>query len=476
MLSSGLLKKRLRLIPPDLSGRRGERRLLVWADVPHWVVVDDWLAAFLEGLDGSRTLEEALGETPSEAPEAERSTPARLRAARGVAEALERRGCLLDAAESRRKWPGFGRPEPAPIETVSVRATRRSNQQSARSYRDCGNGSARAEEPEIGAKDVIALLESARTVLTRNPALVIVGGEPLLRPDFVVDLASYGRKHRFDTILCTNGTLVTRDLALMAARTKLQVEVSLDGPDAPTHDAVHGTGAFEKAVEGVRALVSRRAHTILGCVCHEGNVSGLEGYYELAASLDVDEVRSVPEKMLGRTRSAPLRPVPVTRLLGDIRSLFQRRSEFLRFAGRDAFSALGTVCRESIRRRSCGSGFRTFLIDSDGSLYPCVNSPLPEFRFGNLRDEGFDFERTWRGSSVLAEYRSKTSVDRENGGCAGCPVRYWCLGGCRGETYAAGGRIENRSPECEDRRAAVLEMFWTLSERPGIFREERSYC
>jgi radical SAM protein with 4Fe4S-binding SPASM domain len=226
-------------------------------------------------------------------------------------------------------------------------------------------------------------------------------------------------------------------------------------------------------VEGVKVLVAKRAHTILSCVCHAENISDLERYYELAESLDVDEVRFVPLKMLGRAMCGPFRPVSATRLLGEARSLFERRPEFLRFA---AFSVLGTTCRRSIRRRSCGSGFRTFLIEADGSLYPCVNSPLPEFRFGNLRDEGFDFERTWRISSVLAEYRSRTSVDRENGGCAGCLVRYWCLGGCRGETYAALGRLEDRSPECEDLRAAIIGMFWTMAERPEIFREERGYC
>ena len=154
----------------------------------------------------------------------------------------------------------------------------------------------------------------------------------------------------------------------------------------------------------------------------------------------------------------------------------QVEDELRRLAGRDAFSILGSTCRLSVRRQSCGSGRRTFLLDSDGALYPCVNTRLPEFRFGGIRDAGFDFETAWRRSHVLAEYRSRTSVERENGGCRDCVVRHWCLGGCRGETYAATGRLEDRSPSCEDLRAAVLEMFWTISEVGGTFDEERRYC
>jgi hypothetical protein len=58
----------------------------------------------------------------------------------------------------------------------------------------------------------------------------------------------------------TNGTLfnVERIAALAAlsarARYSLELRVSLDGPDAATHDALRGAGSFRRTLDGLRAL------------------------------------------------------------------------------------------------------------------------------------------------------------------------------------------------------------------------------
>jgi hypothetical protein len=58
----------------------------------------------------------------------------------------------------------------------------------------------------------------------------------------------------------TNGTLITaaRLAALArladASRYVLEIRVSLDGPDAATHDAFRGAGSFERALDGLRRL------------------------------------------------------------------------------------------------------------------------------------------------------------------------------------------------------------------------------
>jgi hypothetical protein len=55
-------------------------------------------------------------------------------------------------------------------------------------------------------------------------------------------------------------------------------------------------------------------------------------------------------------------------------------------------------------------------------------------------------------------------------------VRAWCLGGCRGEARVAHGALDREAPNCAELRAAILEMFWMLAERPGITKSVALPC
>lgn len=89
--------------------------------------------------------------------------------------------------------------------------------------------------------------------------LVFTGGEPLLREDFF-DIVGHARKKGFLTVLFTNGTRIDRETAdrIEAARF-WQVEISLCGATAATHDRVtRCPGSFAKTVAAVRHLRRRR--------------------------------------------------------------------------------------------------------------------------------------------------------------------------------------------------------------------------
>lgn len=88
--------------------------------------------------------------------------------------------------------------------------------------------------------------------------IYFTGGEPFVNPDMEAILE--------DTIavapvsVLTNGTLfTTRRVAFLAdlsrrARFSLELRVSLDGPDAGSHDAFRGEGAFRRTLDGLRAV------------------------------------------------------------------------------------------------------------------------------------------------------------------------------------------------------------------------------
>jgi radical SAM protein with 4Fe4S-binding SPASM domain len=91
-----------------------------------------------------------------------------------------------------------------------------------------------------------------------KPVLVFSGGEPLMRKD-IFELMGEARKRGLPFALSTNGTLLDEAMADRVAEARPhRVSISLDGPDAATHDAFRqSSGAFEASVAGIRRLRAR---------------------------------------------------------------------------------------------------------------------------------------------------------------------------------------------------------------------------
>ena len=89
------------------------------------------------------------------------------------------------------------------------------------------------------------------------PALILSGGEPLLRPDFF-EIAQRAKDMGFHTSLSSNGTLIDEPMAdTIAALGFDYVGISLDGLKA-THDKFRRLdGAFDLSLAGVRFLHAR---------------------------------------------------------------------------------------------------------------------------------------------------------------------------------------------------------------------------
>jgi MoaA/NifB/PqqE/SkfB family radical SAM enzyme len=108
--------------------------------------------------------------------------------------------------------------------------------------------------------------------------MVLTGGDPAKRPD-LVDLVEHGARQGLAMNVTPSGTsLVTRDLlrALRDAGMR-RLAISVDGPDAATHDAfrrVQGSFAWTRRIhEDAEALgIERQVNTTLGA----HNLRGLE--------------------------------------------------------------------------------------------------------------------------------------------------------------------------------------------------------
>jgi radical SAM protein with 4Fe4S-binding SPASM domain len=444
---------------PDIVDYQDSKVLLVWGDIPHWAVVDVEFFMFLQELRRGASMHDA---------------------ARAVAYTYGHTICST-MSRLKKKLPGFisagvvyshspAEKAPAPcegIENITVNVTRRCNLNCC----FCYNLGMPAPEREAPLKQILTCLERALPFTAEKRALTILGGEPTLRPGETLELARWGKANGFDTTVSTNGLLIDRDFARAAAACGLSVQVSIDGPTVYEHESLRGRGTFARARKAVRLLVRHGVRVITNMVVHEDNQWRVEDFFCFSKRLGAAGVRFVPLRRIGGGGS--LRPPDLVKLLRSVRTILALHKSYHSLASEDWFSTLASTCRMSLKRTSCGAATRTMLIDADGSIYPCTGQALPEFRLGHVKDS---FRRMWTRSQFVDGLRKRFNVDQLNGRCAKCAMRYWCVGGCRGEAYARTGSCLEPSPTCVDTRNAIIEMFWILSEIPKFSWQTSPPC
>ena len=103
---------------------------------------------------------------------------------------------------------------------------------------------------ELSTEEVFRVLDDLKSF--RVPALILSGGEPLLRPD-ILDIARRAKSMGFYTALSSNGTLIDEARCTQISEIGFDyVGVSLDGLGA-THDKFRRLdGAFDLSLKGIR--------------------------------------------------------------------------------------------------------------------------------------------------------------------------------------------------------------------------------
>ncbi|MBI5831906.1 MAG: radical SAM protein [Armatimonadetes bacterium] len=432
------------LPPPDIRERRGDRVLLVWGDAPWWTVIDPqadrFIGALVEGKSPAAALAELTGG---------RADYAVAQAAAGIIRRLKSAGVLA----RRPRQPARDR-----IESIAVNITNRCPLRCAFCY---NQPELHQDRAELSGLELAAALDGLRRYTAPGALLAILGGEPLLRPADTLDLARWARRRGLRPMVSTNGLYVDDAFARGAAECGLDVQVSLDGPDAAGHEAVRGPGTFDRALAGVARLVEAGALVVISMVVHAGNLTAIEPYLRLAQRLGVAEARCIAVRQMGPGQAfEPPKPVNLLRAIWQAADSDPALAGLL---GRDFASIFAQTCHGCAPRRSCGTGSQTLLLDADGTLYPCPNFVGEAFAAGNVRSE--PPARVWRRSAALAEVRRQTALAARRP-CGGCWARHWCLGGCAGESYAVHGEFGRPGVACAGMKEAVREVFWRLADRP----------
>ncbi len=283
-----------------------------------------------------------------------------------------------------------------------------------------------------------------------SPILIFTGGEPMARPD-IYDLVARAVQNGLRAVMAPCGHLLTVQAAHRLVECGLsRISISLDGPDAATHDAFRGVpGAFEAALRGLRNAREAGLEFQINTTVTRDNVGRLPGMLDLAVDLGAvgldafflvptgrgagiadlqvpaDESEHALEWLLRQAQEAPIQVKPTC------------APQYARLAHQRDVA-------ESIPRRGlggCMAGRGFVFVSHRGVVQPCG---FLDIACGDLRETGFDLCRVYRESPVLRELRQPGEY---RGKCGVCEYATVC-GGCRARAYASTGDYLAPDPTC----------------------------
>ncbi|HIJ96353.1 MAG TPA: mycofactocin radical SAM maturase [Desulfuromonadales bacterium] len=302
----------------------------------------------------------------------------------------------------------------------------------------CLSDSGEAAEGEMTTAEALDLVEqiSKAGVFQVN----FGGGEPFMRPDFEEIIGACHDKGIM-TCISTNGTLLDSErVARLAASRLVAIQVSLDGSNAETCDAIRGKGVFERGIAAVKRLAQTKIPTSINTVLTSQNASEIPAMHELAKSLGVSlRVSRFRPSGRGAENWESLRPTP-TQLIAF--------SDWLAASGDvrtgDSFFSLTSQERQGLGLNLCGAAKLTCCVSPTGNMYPCAFLQTERFKAGSLRENSF--QEIWDNSEIYESFRNLRIHS-----CEECQRFDQCHGGCPAVAWHLKNDINGGDPECLER-------------------------
>jgi AdoMet-dependent heme synthase len=313
---------------------------------------------------------------------------------------------------------------------------------------------------ELGTEKCLQLIDEIAQV--GNPVIILTGGEPLMRPD-IYEIAAYGNSKGLRMVLATNGTFVTDEVARKLIASGIQrVSVSIDGPDAASHDAFRCVpGAFDQALAGIEAMKRAGLEFQINTTITQKNLAQIREIHELAHRLGAAAHHIFLLVPTGRGKEMASQAITALEYEETLNWFYEE--------GLDCGIQLKATCAPHYYRifhqrrkerpgapahvppagggshplhtmtRGCLGGISFCFVSHTGQVQPCG---YLELDCGQLTKQ--NFPEAWSTSKVFCDIRD---LGLYEGKCGRCEFIRVC-GGCRARAYEATGNYLAEEPLC----------------------------
>ena len=333
--------------------------------------------------------------------------------------------------------------------------TNRCNLRCAHCYQEDYSGS---NELDLdGLKHVADEIIRTLSKWDKRGDIAITGGEPLLKEEMFPLIHYLESADEISSLdILSNGTLINDKISAQIQRlTKLRcVQVSLEGANPETNDAVRGRGTFDKILTCIRLLRSKNIKVNIMFTLQRRNMKDIPSLIDLAVAEGISSLtieRFVPIGSGAKIRNELLSPEEIKRVFDYIS---ERAEQEINIGGLTSISRsrplwimcnrntelLGTdISNKDTAGGICSIGLDGLCILPDATVLPCRRLPIP---IGNLKNDSL--LKIWHTSDLLWEIADKRNL---KGKCNSCEYITRCSG-CRAMAYAYTGDYLAEDPQC----------------------------
>ncbi len=318
-----------------------------------------------------------------------------------------------------------------------------------------------AHPEELSAEQSRALIEQVAS-FPKPPMLVLTGGDPLKRPD-LFELVAHACSLGLHVALTPSATpLATRQALERAKQAGVRaLGISLDGADAPTHDAFRGwEGSFQRTMHMLANARQLGMPVQVNTTITRRNVHQVDAMAELLASqgiamwsvfflipvgrgveetpIEPEEYENVFARLWHHAQHQPY-AVKTTEAPHYRRWVLEHGGHPLAPGQSQSGGQQGP--QRPLHRAPLGvtDGKGVMFVGQTGEIYPAGFMPLCCGRFP--QDSVVDVYQNH------PTFRALRDPDRFRGKCAVCEYRYVC-GGSRARAFAVTGDPLESEPDC----------------------------
>jgi len=314
-----------------------------------------------------------------------------------------------------------------------------------------------------------------RTYLaTEQPvyAFAFQGGEPtLMGTEYFRKLVNLQKKYaspgaQIQNAVQTNGTLITDDMAALFAEYKFLIGVSVDGP-ADLHDAYRlkkgGGGTHSQVLKGIEILEKHKVEYNVLTLINQLNVKEPLRVYRWLKEQGYHYLQFIPCVEFaedGTMESWSVDPAEWGEFLNAVFDEWYENDRYstsvrdfdsiLNFlvSGRPSVCTAGKSCRQY------------FVVEHDGSIYPCDFFVRPELKLGTVG------KTTWNSALKNPVYR-KFAADkmRFDPLCRECSYLSYCNGDCQKHRKKSSTDLSYLCEGLKSFYAHALPRFRSLSDQ-----------
>ncbi|MBS1111811.1 MAG: Arsenite methyltransferase [Nitrospirae bacterium] len=328
---------------------------------------------------------------------------------------------------------------------------------------------------ELTTEEIKKLVDDAIELGVKR--FYITGGEPFIKDDIFEVIKYITAEKSKELIVLTNATLF--DDKKIAALDKLKsprliLQVSLEGPDAQTHDSLRGEGTFDRTVDGIKRLVGIGIIPIVSTAISKYNEDKIKETSEFISTLGVKDHHMLWMHSKGRGASNVeelyVSPEKITQIMKEQRSVYEEQEVIV-----DNEESLKARVRYKRGRKNdlCNNCYEKICVNADGHVYPC-GSLNGDRRF----DAGSILERSlrdiWLNSDVMRCGRGNSIQDKTE--CSACDLRFFCGGGCTSHSFYSSevdtgkGSIKALDPYCSTYKSLFEDILWDMASE-GVVAE-----